>query len=73
MVVVVFFALVGSINGVTLGQCVAACTASVDAMAAFCRLVPAPQIRAVCWSVYLYAGSTTSVAMCTGFCYNYFM
>lgn len=57
--------------GLTVGQCTAACRTGVRAMQAFCRVVPHPAVRAACWAVTHYAG-TTSVAMCTGFCYNYF-
>ncbi|CAF2744155.1 unnamed protein product [Rotaria sp. Silwood2] len=56
---------------ISLSQCMTACRAGVTAMEAFCRLIPHPAIRAGCWAISLYAG-TPSVAMCTGFCYNYF-
>lgn len=52
-------------------QCAAACRAGVSAMEAFCRCVPHPAVRALCWGVTHYAG-TASVAMCTGFCANNF-
>ncbi|CAF3117209.1 unnamed protein product [Rotaria sp. Silwood2] len=55
----------------SLAQCTAACRAGVTAMEAFCRLVPHPATKALCWAVTLYAG-TPSVAACTGFCYNNF-
>jgi hypothetical protein len=55
----------------TYAQCLAACRAGVTAMEAFCRMVPHPTVRALCWGVTLYAG-TPSVAMCTGFCANNF-
>jgi hypothetical protein len=59
-------------SGLTLSQCIAACEVGVEAMAGFCRLIPVPAVAAACWGVYLYAGSATSIAVCTGFCAWYF-
>lgn len=50
-----------------LSRCLSACNKGTKAIQAFCRTVPLPQIRAICWG-YQFAGPTA----CRGFCYWYF-
>lgn len=47
-----------------LSRCLSACNKGTKAIQAFCRTVPLPQIRAICWG-YQFAGPTA----CRGFCY----
>lgn len=51
----------------SLPACLAACARGTTAIQAFCRTIPAPQVRAPCWAVQ-FAGP----AACNGFCYLYF-
>lgn len=56
-----------SVNANGLGKCLKACDMGEKAMKKFCRGLPSPKLRALCWSVVL-----LEPAVCKGFCYNNF-
>ncbi len=53
-------------------QCRAACQRGADAVERFCRLIPEPRIRALCWGAAAAVETPIGLRACTSFCDAFF-